>query len=298
VDEHGVEQVLDVLGHDVASSREQRPCTSRALEREAPANRRPDRHGVGLARGADEVDDPTLDDRIDVDVLHGTAELLDLLEREHRLHVREWMAVPLLVQDLELVGRVGVAERRAQEEAIELRLRQRERPLVLDRVLGREQQERVRKDARDAVDRHLPLCHRFEQRRLRLRHRSVDLVDEHDVREDRPGAELEVTLPLVENGQARDIGRLEVRRALDPLRGRAVDRLRDRTREHRLRRSGHVFEEDVPAAHQRREHELDLCALAVDDELDVVEEAVGKRDRAREPLFVGRDPGSVACVGH
>jgi hypothetical protein len=31
------------------------------------------------------------------------------------------------------------------------------------------------------------LRHRLEQRRLRLRHRAVDLVDEHDVREDRPG---------------------------------------------------------------------------------------------------------------
>ena len=37
-----------------------------------------------------------------------------------------------------------------------------------------------------------PLGHRLEQRRLRLRHRAVDLVDEQDVGEDRAGPELEV----------------------------------------------------------------------------------------------------------
>ena len=35
------------------------------------------------------------------------------------------------------------------------------------------------------------LVHRLEQRRLRLRRGAVDLVGEHDVREDRPGVELE-----------------------------------------------------------------------------------------------------------
>ena len=58
---------------------------------------------------------------------------------EHRAEPPERVAVALVAQDLELVVAVRVAERRLQEEAVELGLRQREGALVLDRVLGREQ---------------------------------------------------------------------------------------------------------------------------------------------------------------
>ena len=68
---------------------------------------------------------------------------------------------------------------------------------------------------RDAVDRDLPLGHRLEQRRLRLRRRPVDLVDEQDVGEDRAGAELEVARLLVVDREPGDVGRLQVGRALD-----------------------------------------------------------------------------------
>ena len=49
----------------------------------------------------------------------------------------------LLVKDDDLVERVRVAKVQAQQEPVELGLRQRERALVLDRVLGRDDQERV-----------------------------------------------------------------------------------------------------------------------------------------------------------
>ncbi len=62
------------------------------------------------------------------------------------------MGVALLGQDAELVVDARVAERSAEEEAVELRLGERERALVLDRVLGREQEERVRQLTRHAVD--------------------------------------------------------------------------------------------------------------------------------------------------
>jgi hypothetical protein len=153
---------------------------------------------------------------------------------------------------------------------------------VLDRVLGREQQERVRQPPRLAVDRDLVLGHRLEQRGLRLRHRAVDLVDEDDVGEDRAGAELELAAALVEHREAGDVGRLEVRRALDARRRRALDRLGDRAREHRLGGSRHVLEEHVAAAGERGEDELDLAPLAVHDRLDVGEEAVGHGGRLRQ----------------
>ncbi len=63
---------------------------------------------------------------------------------------------------------------------------------MLDRILGRDHQERLRQPARDAVDGHLSLGHRLEQGGLRTRHRAVDLVDEDDRREDRSGPEGEL----------------------------------------------------------------------------------------------------------
>ena len=86
------------------------------------------------------------------------------------------------------------------------------------------------------------------------------------------GPELEVAAPLIEDRKARDVGRLEVGRALDARRRRALDAARDRAREHRLGGAGDVLEEHVPVADQRGQDELDLLALPVDDGLDVVEE--------------------------
>ena len=185
------------------------------------------------------------------------------------------MAVQLILEHGDLRLEVRVPERRPQEEAVELRLRQRERSLVLDRVLGRDHEEGIRKRSRDAVARDLPLGHRLEERRLRLRDRAVDLVDEHDVREHRAGPELEVASALVEHREARDVGRLEIGRALDSPGARALDRLCERASEHGLRGSRDVFEQDVAAARESRDDEANLSRLAVDDGLDVSPQTVG-----------------------
>ncbi len=65
----------------------------------------------------------------------------------------------------------------------------------------------------------------------------------------------------------------------------------DRAREHRLGRPGDVLEEHVAAARERGEDELDLLALAVDDRLDVVREALRERRRAPELALLGRHRG-------
>ena len=54
----------------------------------------------------------------------------------------------------------------------------------------------------DAVYRHAPLFHRFEQRGLRLGRRAVDLVGEHDVGDDRPGTRRELRRLRIEDGRA------------------------------------------------------------------------------------------------
>ena len=96
-----------------------------------------------------------------------------------------------------------VAERRPEEEPVELRLGSGNVPSCSIGFSVAMDEERVGQRARDPVDRHLALGHRLEQRRLRLRHRAVDLVDEDDVGEDRARPELEVARLLVEDREAR-----------------------------------------------------------------------------------------------
>ena len=78
---------------------------------------------------------------------------------------------------------------------------------------------------------------------------------------------------------------------------RAVDRLRDRAREDRLRGAGHVLEQHVAAARERREDERDLVVLAEDDALDVP--AQPRRDRLGrdEAVRLLRDAGSFSHGG-
>ena len=88
-----------------------------------------------------------------------------------------------------------------------------------------------------ALDRHLALLHRLEQRGLRLRRGAVDLVGEQEVGEDRAGAEDELGRPLVEDLRAGDVGGHQVRRELD-ARETERGRLRERARDQRLREPG------------------------------------------------------------
>ena len=79
------------------------------------------------------------------------------------------MAALLLVEDHDLLDRLRIAQPDPEHEAVELRLGEGERALVLDRVLGRDDEERIGHRVGRAVDRRLSLLHALEQRRLGLR---------------------------------------------------------------------------------------------------------------------------------
>ena len=74
--------------------------------------------------------------------------------------------LPLHDRQLLVVRRV--ADHDLEQEAVDLRLGQRVRALGLDRVLGREHEERVGDLVGLVADRHLVLLHDLEQRRLHL----------------------------------------------------------------------------------------------------------------------------------
>src|SRR5215207_1397336 len=215
VPDHRQEQELDVLGKHVVPPREQRPTAGGPLEREAAANRGADRDDVELASDPDEVDDPALEQLVHVHRSRGVLEVGHLFDLDDRLELAQRMPVELVADDRELVVAARVTEGGSDEEAIELCFRQRERALELDRVLRREYDEGLAQLTCDTVDGHLPLGHGLEQRRLSLRHRTVDLVDEHHVGEDRSGAKLEVPCLLAPDREPGDVGGLEIGCALD-----------------------------------------------------------------------------------
>ena len=112
---------------------------------------------------------------------------------------------------------VGIAELDAHEEAVELRLRQREGADLVRRVLRRDHEERLRQRARLAFGGDLLLLHRFEQRTLCLGRGAVDLVGEDHLREDRTGVEAEPAVLAVEDRHADDVRGQQVAGELDAL---------------------------------------------------------------------------------
>ena len=146
-------------------------------------------------------------------------------------------------QNLMLFCRTRVINHHVEHETIELRLWQRIRSFLLDRVLRREHEQRPLELVANAVDRHLILLHRLEQRRLRLWRRAVDLVGEDHVRENRPGNEANLTAAggavLFDYLGADDVRGHQVRRELDAVEFQ-VDRLRERLDQEGLGEARHA----------------------------------------------------------
>ena len=142
---------------------------------------------------------------------------------------------------------------------------------------------------RGAVDRHLALLHRLEQRGLRLRRRAVDLVGEQQVREDRSFAEAERPLGRRVDHLADHVGRHEVGGELHSLEVE-VERGGDRLHEQGLGDAGHAFEQHV-APHEQRGDEPRQGAVLPDDDL-------ATSDRTASTASRGLAPSSVTATSH
>jgi len=176
-----------------------------------------------------------------------------VLEREHvrecgaGLERFERMRVLLRGQDRDFLGRLHVAERELHREPVHLRFGQRIRAAKLDRVLCRDDEEKLRQVALFAIHTDLALAHRFQQRRPSARGSAVDFVSEQGVREDGAFVEMKLLIALVENGNAQNVRRQQVGRELNAFEAR-INRTRQRFRQRRLARAGKIFEQHVSAA--------------------------------------------------
>jgi hypothetical protein len=171
--------------------------------------------------------------------------------------------------ELVVIERIGrrVLDHHVEHEAVELRLGQRIRAFLLDRILRREHEERTLEIVAHARDRDLVFLHRLEQRRLRLRRRAVDLVGEDDVGEDRAANETDDPFAggaiLLDHLGAEDVGRHQVGRELDAVEAQ-VHGIGERLDQQRLRQPGNAAQQAMPAGEKCGEDLAD-DALLPDD---------------------------------
>ena len=197
--EDGGNEQPHVIGDDVIAALRCGDDAGRAHEGERGAAARTHlQRRIGAGRLA-QVDDVAHDRLGDADLRRPVHHRDELLEADDGTDAVDRVAGAVRHEHLDLGVRAGVAELQLEQEPVELRLGQREGAGELDRVLGRQHEERRRQPVRRAVDGDVALGHRLEQRRLRLRRRAVDLVGEEDVGEDRAGPEDELAGLAVEH---------------------------------------------------------------------------------------------------
>ena len=274
VREHGLREHLDVIRDHVVPPVRRGEGLGRADERERAAHADSEPHLDGRARRIHQPRDVVVDGRVDV---NGAGELAPAHDDLLAVTILgTWISCAFWVDALEdAQGRrvVRVADGRLHQEPVELGLGQAVGSGLLDRILRGDDHERLADAWRDPVDGDAPLLHDLEQRRLGLRAGAVDLVREHDVREDRAGVELEGARALVVDADAGDVTGQQVGRELDAT-GRAVDRLRHGARQRGLARAREVLEQQVALAEQRGESEPDDERLAQQHLLDVGNQAI------------------------
>ena len=166
-------------------------------------------------------------------------------------------------QDRQFVVRGRIGHANVNQEAVHLRLGQRIGAFLLDGVLRGEDEKQVGKLVSLSGDRHLPLFHRFQQRRLHLRGRAIDLVGQHQIAEQRTGLELERRGLLAIDFGAGHIGGQEIGRELHAAEaafnkpGQGLDGTR-------LGRARQPFHQHVAIRQQRDQQPLHHRLLAQD----------------------------------
>ena len=156
---------------------------------------------------------------------------------------------------------VRVAERQAEQEAVELGFGQGIGAGLLQRVLGGDDEERRGQGPGGALQRHLALFHGLEQGALGLGGGAVDLVGEQDAGEDRAGVKGKTGALLFEHAHPEDVAGQHVAGALDAAEIKA-EHAGQGLGQGGLADAGDVLDEQVALGEQRAEGEPDLRFLA------------------------------------
>ncbi len=273
--EHGMRQVLDIVGDHVTSAFDRGVGLRCSEQGDRGAGTRPQGKVRRVARSPDEPQDVFPHLLMDVDFAHGGLHAEYGGGVRHGLKRFEGASTADPFEHFALGDDTGIADRESNHEAVELGLGQRKGAFVLHRVLRGEDDKGQTQLMSHAVDRDLSLGHGFEQRRLGARGGPVDFVCEHYIGKNRPWSKFELLRLLIEDGYTADIGRQEVGRTLDATEA-ASARNGQGSHHHGLGHTGNVFEEDVAAGHISGECGLDDRRLAVYDLFDIRDDSLDR----------------------
>ena len=162
-------------------------------------------------------------------------------------------------------------------------------PLLLDRILRGQHEERRRQRVGGVPDRHLHLLHRLQERGLDLGRGAVDFVRQDDVGEQRSFARHELSVLLVVDHRADQVGGKKVGRELDALELR-FDDIRQRLHRQRLGQAGDPFQQQVTTAQKADQQPVQERLLADDDLAHLAQDLVDEHrlflDEIVDPLDV------------
>ena len=258
---------------------------------------------------------------VDGDRVHHVLPPVEPVLRDHRGETAPGIVAPVLVDDALLVVIAGVPQGELHHEAVELRHRQREQVRAPE-VHGGDDEERVGQVIGIALDRDSLLLHRLEEAALGLGREQVDFVAQHEVGEDRAAVEDQGTGAEFVAGEAEDVLRQQVDRALDaaeapdrhvfgryvgyrPVGARKlpvvagvavaarpdpVDRLRECSGERGLADAVGVREDHVAAGDLGGDQVLQRARVDVDQRADVVDQAL---DLGTDRLRLGSTEDTV-----
>src|SRR5690606_16360145 len=168
-----------------------------------------------------------------------------------------------------------ISDEQLEQEAVELSFGERIDPLALDRVLRRDDHEAIGQGVGLPIERDAPFLHGFEQCGLSLGRRSVDLVGEQELAEDRPAGERELAGLEVEQVGPDDVARQQVRRELDTaeLEPRGGS---EALGEESLGSAGRPFEQHMALGEKRSQEVIDSFLLTDDRLADLRADRVGE----------------------
>ena len=176
----------------------------------------------------------------------------------------------------------------AEQEAVQLRFRQRIRAFLFNGILGGHDDERRIEVVGFAVDGDRQFLHRFEQRGLRLGWRAIDFVGKDEVGEHGAPMKHQVAptacLIALKNFRARDVRRHEVRRELNAPKI-PPEQFGERFHHHRFGETGHADDEHVSTANQARDQKADHFALTNDHRVHLCLKGLANAPQQRD-LFL------------
>jgi hypothetical protein len=114
---------------------------------------------------------------------------------------------------------------------------------------------------RHPFDRHTTLLHRFKKCALGTGHGAIEFVDQKDVAKNRAGDKTEIVGSAIEDRQTGYIGGEEITGTLHPAEKEA-GRARQGQSQGRLAEAGTIFQQQVPAAKQGNDRQLQGIVLA------------------------------------